>query len=128
VKASGGEKALATEVADLRWERDQLTSAVATKQAILNDLEARTRALAQLKERALKDAAAAQERLQSLQAELNALLAGLPALRTDLAEVVRKAVDLAVEQRIERAVRLGLRRQLSPALRAALANPTEQKP
>ncbi len=127
MKPAGCEKTLDAEVADLRWEREQLTSAIATKQAILNDLESRTTALARLKEAALREATAAQDRLQSLQAELNHLLATLPALRTDLVEIVRKAVEAAVDQRIDRAVRLGLRKQLLPALRAALTNSVEQK-
>ncbi len=120
-----GEKTLTAEVTDLRWEREQLTSAIATKQAILNDLESRTATLARLKERTLQEAGAAQERLQRLQAELDHLLATLPALRTDLAEVVRKAVEASVDQRIDRAVRLGLKKQLVPALRAALATFSE---
>lgn len=127
MKPAACDRTLDGEVADLRWEREQLTSAIATKQAILNDLESRTTALARLKEAALREASAAQDRLQSLQAELDHLLATLPALRTDLVEIVRKAVDAAVDQRIDRAVRQGLRKQLLPALRAALAHSLEQK-
>ncbi len=123
-----GDKTLAVDVASLQWQRDQLTSAIATKQAILNDLETRTNALSKLKEQTLKDASAAQDRLQSLQDELSHFLAAIPTLSTDLAEVVRNTVDAAVGERIDRVVRQGLKKQLLPALRAALAAPVEKKP
>ncbi len=110
---------LATELMALREERDQLTTTIATKQAVLFDLEQRTTTLSARRDEVVWSAQAAEERLASLQDQLAQVLRALPALRTDLATVVRTAIDDAMGARLERAVQACLRKQLGPALKAA---------
>ncbi len=104
----------AAQLAVLREEHDRLTTTVATKQAVLLDLEQRTVTLAARREDATARVHAAEERLASLQDQLVALLAALPALQTDLAALVRAAVAEALDGQLERAVKTCLARLRVP--------------
>ena len=110
---------LAAQIAALREERDALTSGIATKQAILLDLERRTIALGQLRDDVVARAGDAERRLQNLQDELGRLLAQLPTLSLDVVKAAREAIEAALGDRLDRAVRSSVRRYLVPARRAA---------
>ncbi len=96
---------LAVQLAALRDEHDRITTTIATKQAVLLDLEARTLDLAARRDEALARAQAAEGRLASLQDQLAQLLAALPTLQTDLGALVRAAVSDALDGQLERAVK-----------------------
>lgn len=69
---------LARQIAELRAERDLLTELVATKQAILVDLEARIADLTRVRDQAIEDARVP------------------PSLEVDLGAIVREAVAQAL--------------------------------
>ena len=109
---------LGAQIAALREERDALTGAIATKQAILLDLEARTITQARLRDDAVASAVKAERRLEDLQDELGRLLAQLPAVGLDLAKVAREAIEASFGDRLDRALRTALREVLAPAPKA----------
>jgi hypothetical protein len=111
--------ALAAHIAQLTEQRDQLTGAIATKQAILLDLESRTLEQQKLKLAQLAGVREAAQRLADFQDQLGRLLSTLPALPQCVAASVSATLSEAITVQVDRAVRVSLRRHLARGSRPA---------